>query len=208
MASINQLTLYQRPDCPFCWKVRLFLFESELPVNEIQVELEKKHPDVVSLNPNATVPVLVAGELVVYDSALIVEYLLDKYPEINLMDGTPEERAVIREIQKYSDTSLGKILFPYIKYARENPNSNVDEQLENSTAKGWLKAQSYLAEKLGNKDFFGTEFSVADCALIPRFTLANTYGFKVDDKFSNLKKWYARCMERPSFKKAFKNLLH
>lgn len=197
------MTLYQRPDCPFCWKVRLFIFESDLQINEIEVKLGTKHPDVVLLNPNATVPVLVSGELVAYDSALIIEYLLDKHPQINLMDGTAEEKAIIREIQQYSDSSLGKVLFPYIKYARENPNSKVNEQLKSSTAKDWLKAQSYLADKLGDKKFFGRDFSVADCALLPRFSLAIANDLGIDDDFSNLKEWYLRCAQRPAFTEAY-----
>lgn len=203
MKPINKMTLYQRPDCPFCWKVRLFLFESELQIKEVQVELGEKHPDVVRLNPNTTVPVLVTGDLVIYDSYLIIEYLIDKYPEINLIPGTPEDRATTREIQYYSDNKLGKVLFPYIKYLRENSCSDTGEKLKKSTALAWTEVQSILSDKLGNKDYFSIGFSLADCALIPRFSLAIAYGFEIDDQFINLREWYARCMQRLSFQKAF-----
>jgi len=129
MTAADLMRLYQRPDCPFCWKVRLFVFESQLNLKETAVELNKTHPDVVSLNPNATVPVLLDGELVIYESAEIMEYLMDKFPKIRLMDGSPRERAKVRQLQNYSDTELGKILFPYIKQKRDSPDLVVSKNL-------------------------------------------------------------------------------
>lgn len=202
MTAADLMRLYQRPDCPFCWKVRLFVFESQLNLKETAVELNKKHPDVVSLNPNATVPVLLDGELVIYESAEIMEYLIDKFPKIRLMDGPPKERAKIRQLQTYSDTKLGKILFPYIKQKRDSPDLVVSDELQQSTKKAWADAQLVLSEQLGDGDFFTNDFSIAECALIPRFCLAITHGFAIDERFKNLIAWYARCAERASFSKA------
>ncbi len=42
------MKLYHRPDCPFCWKVRLFLQETGIEVQEFSVTLGKKHPAVVN----------------------------------------------------------------------------------------------------------------------------------------------------------------
>lgn len=74
------MKLYHRPDCPFCWKVRIFLLEEGIDVDETVVELDQRHPDVIALNPAGTVPVLCDGGLVISDSALIIEYLADKFP--------------------------------------------------------------------------------------------------------------------------------
>jgi len=201
-ADEYSIRLYQRPDCPFCWKARIAVFESEVNLKEVVVELNKKHPDVVSLNPNATVPVLVDGDLVIYESTQIIDYLLDKFPETQLMPGSPKTRARIRQLHSYSDSKLGKILFPYIKEKRDSADHVASAELRESTQQAWFDAQSVLAEQLGEGDFFAGGFSVAECALIPRFCLAITHGLPIDGKFQNLKNWYARCAQRPSFVKA------
>lgn len=201
-ADVNSITLYQRPDCPFCWKVRLAAFESGVNVSEIEVQLDKKHPDVVRLNPNETVPVLLDDHLVINESSEIIEYLIDQAPHMELMPGPAKIRAIIRQLHHYSDHQLGKILFPYIKEKRDSENCTVRDELKESTKHAWYKAQSMLSEKLGERDFFADEFSVAECALLPRFCLAVTHGLPIAEQFQNLKKWYARCADRPSFKKA------
>ncbi len=193
------MKLYHRPDCPFCWKVRLFLSEIGVEVEEIAVELGKKHPDVVALNPNASVPVLISDGLVLYESAIIIEYLVDKFPEYNLMPGSAEQRAVIRQIHNDSDTKIGKILFPFIKKVRESDGSvDIKAELE-EIAPAWQGLQKSLSEKLADKTFFFDAFSVAECALIPRLSLAVGYGLTFDDDFKNLEEWLLRLVKRPSF---------
>jgi glutathione S-transferase len=199
---MSDIRLYVRPDCPFCWKVRIFEFEGELGTEEIFVDFGKKHPDVVSLNPNATVPVLVDGDLVIYDSALIIEYLGDKFPKTGLMVGSPQERAIIRQLHSYSDSKLGKVLFPYIKHVRENSGQCLNDELRQTTVGAWSNEQALLSNQLGDKDFLSKNFSVAECALIPRFSLALKYGLALDNQFENLNKWYERCINRSSYFKA------
>lgn len=193
------MKLYHRPDCPFCWKVRIFLQEAGIDLQEFSVELGRKHPDVVALNPNGTVPVLIAGDLVLWESAVIIEYLVDKFPQASLMTGSPEQRAIIRQIHSYSDNRVGKVLFPFIKQVRESENGKATDELHQSTTNEWAIIQETLSVQLDDKDFFGTDFSVAECALIPRFTLALAYGLSLSDEFPNLKKWFWRCAKRPSF---------
>src|SRR5258706_276676 len=43
-----------------------------------------KAPDYLRLNPNGLIPVLTDGDLVLYETAAIVLYLCDKYPEAGL----------------------------------------------------------------------------------------------------------------------------
>ncbi|PCJ42317.1 MAG: glutathione S-transferase [Alphaproteobacteria bacterium] len=190
------MKLYHRPDCPFCWKLRLFLREAGVEVSEISVKLGEKHPDVVALNPNGTVPVLIDGDLVLWESAVIIEYLADKFPETGLMTGTPEQRAKIRQIHSYSDHRLGKILFPYIKQVRDG---KADGDLKHTIDKAWQAELDMLTLQLGDQDYFGPDFSVADCALIPRFTLALVYGLTLGKGYGKLKNWFERCKRRSSF---------
>ena len=49
---------------------------------------KNKPEDLLRLNPYGKVPVLVDGDAVVYESAIINEYLEEKYPEVSLMPGS------------------------------------------------------------------------------------------------------------------------
>jgi len=180
------MKLYHRPDCPFCWKVRLVLRESDIAAQEVVVGLGQKHPDVVALNPNATVPVLVEGDMALWDSGPIAEYLAERFPQSGLMAGSPAERAKIRQIHSYSDNVIGKILFPHIKQVRENQGQAAAGEVQQKTLAAWRAAQEILSGQLGDEDFFGPEFSLADCALLPRFTLAQIYGLPLDQDVHNL----------------------
>ena len=79
--------LYSGPLSLFTAKVRIALDEKRLAYEKVSVpwsleqRYEPHHPAVVALNPKAQVPVLVDGELAVYDSTLIFEYLEERYPQ-------------------------------------------------------------------------------------------------------------------------------
>ena len=53
------------------------------------MDLKNKPKDLLELNPYAKVPVLVDGEGVIYESAILNEYLDEKYPTTRLM---PDDR--------------------------------------------------------------------------------------------------------------------
>ena len=80
------MKLYSGPLSLFTAKVRIALDEKDVPYERIEVgwslakRYEPHHPDVVALNPKKQVPVLVDGDVVVYDSTLILEYLEERFP--------------------------------------------------------------------------------------------------------------------------------
>ena len=193
------MKLYHRPDCPFCWKVRIYLIEAGIDVQEIVIKLGERHPDIMANNPNGTVPMLVDGDLILWESAVIIEYLADKFPKSSLMSGSPEQRAEVRQIHSYSDHNLGKSLFPYIKQVRESAHHKATDELCQSTSLAWHEIQKRLAIILDRREFFGDGFSAAECALLPRFALALAYGLTWNEGNHSLKEWFRRCVKRPSF---------
>ncbi|PCJ31746.1 MAG: glutathione S-transferase [Alphaproteobacteria bacterium] len=193
------MKLYHRPDCPFCWKVRIYLIEAGIEVRETAIKLGERHPDIMANNPNGTVPMLVDGDLILWESAVIIEYLAEKFPKSSLMSGSPEQRAEVRQIHSYSDHNLGKSLFPYIKQLRESAHHKATDELYQSTSLAWHEIQKRLAIILDRREFFGDGFSAAECALLPRFALALAYGLTWNEGNHSLKEWFRRCVKRPSF---------
>ena len=103
------MKLYSGPLSLFSRKVEIALREKGLPFDRLIVAFSQesgyspKHPDVLAVNPKGQVPVLVDGELSLYNSTIILEYLEDAYPYPPLYPSTPPLRARCRQLELYAD---------------------------------------------------------------------------------------------------------
>jgi stringent starvation protein A len=90
------MTLYSRGDDPHSHRVRIVLAAKGLEARV--VESDPAHPpeDLIDLNPRQSVPTLVDRDLVVYGTAIICEYLDERFPAPALLPGDPGGRAQAR----------------------------------------------------------------------------------------------------------------
>jgi glutathione S-transferase len=77
---------------------------------------EHRHPDFLAINPAGRVPVLVDGDLVIPESAAIVLYLAEKYPEKGLMPASLEQRAQVYRWIMFAMTELEQPLWRIAKH--------------------------------------------------------------------------------------------
>ena len=197
------LTLYQRTDCPFCWKVRLALTELGLEYRIESISLGEKHPVLARLSPTGTVPVLVDGDTVIWDSAVILEYLNDRYGSRQLFNGGPAMQAKVRLLHSYSDKIAGGCLRDLVFEKRSKPECEWDPAIIQGSEMKWRDCHAWLERELGENTFFGEGYSAADCALAARFGVADAYGAVVSDECRGLKRWYQHVINRASWKLAY-----
>ena len=197
------ITLYQRTDCPFCWKVRLGLAEMQINYNSVNLQLGEKHRDVIRHSPKGSVPVLVDGETVVWESNVILEYLDDKYQQGGLFPGSASQRAKVRLLQSYSDTVIGPALRELVFEKRSKPEQQWDLEKIDQSESAWQDCLRQLSGWLDGKDFFCEKFSAAECALIPRFGIAETYGAAGVEEFPLLKRWFCQQQQRSVFEETY-----
>ena len=152
-------------------------------------------------SPQSSVPVLLDGEFAIWDSSVIAEYIAELSPETKLMGESPIERARIRLMHTYSDRLAGLGLRDVIFERRSKPVAEQDQQRIEQGCQQWAKTQDWLEAAYGHGPYMaGKAFSIADCALIPRFSLAETYGLLLDGaRYPNLANWFERMRKRPSF---------
>lgn len=168
------IILYNRQDCPFCWKVRLVGSHLGVKFAFTDVERGVKHPEVVALNPAGTVPVMLDNDLVLSESGIIAQYLDKKYGSGKLLPDDPDAYSRILQLCHYSDTIFGKAIFPFISEKRKSPPEERDaEILAQSVEKfnaclNWLEPHSDL---LGNPE----TPNMLDFTFFPRFALACEY---------------------------------
>jgi glutathione S-transferase len=197
------ITLYQRTDCPFCWKVRLALGELGFDYEVVETGLGEKHPEVLRLSPIGTVPVLVDDGLAIWESGVILEYLDSRYAPGHLLSLDPVAQARIRLLHTYSDKVVGSCLRDVVFEKRSKPEREWNTELIRSGTGNWSACMEYLEEKLASKQHFGEQYSAADCALASRFGVAEAYGVTVEEGFPRLRRWYATVTARPNWQVAY-----
>jgi len=191
--------LYDKPECPFCWKVKLALVEMGIDWEETVFLTPERPEDFLALNPAGTVPVLSDGETVVTDSSVILEYLEDKAGKPTLLPPDPASRANARALNLYAAAAIGPVLREVVFEKRDKPEAEWDWARIEAGAIGWIECLQRLEQWLGDNEFFAERFSFAECALIPRFGLAELYGVGVSKALPNLFAWFERMKARPSY---------
>ncbi|MEK7899569.1 glutathione S-transferase family protein, partial [Burkholderia contaminans] len=78
---------------------------------------EHKRPEFLRLNPAGKVPVLVDGDLVIPESAAIVLYLADKYPQKALLPVDPALRAQAYRWVMFAVTELEQPLWRITRHS-------------------------------------------------------------------------------------------
>lgn len=93
----DKIIIYSYRRCPFAMRARIALHEKKLHFQVIEEDLKNFSEKLRSLHPEAKVPVLTHGDRVIYESAIITEYV-DDLPsqEPRLMPELAGEKAEVR----------------------------------------------------------------------------------------------------------------
>ena len=94
--SRTVLTLYTPADDIQCHRARLVLAAKGVSYERVLVDPARPPEDLVDLNPYGTTPTLVDRDLTLYDTAVVCEYLDERYPHPPLMPIDPLSRARLR----------------------------------------------------------------------------------------------------------------
>ena len=152
----------------------------------IECDLGNKPKDLLELNPYGKVPVLVDGDEVVYESAIIDEYLEERYPEVPLMPKDPLARARIRIWIDYCNTRVQRAAgFIAHNYKVEESGSELRTYLEN------------LDRHMRGREYLVDEYSLADITYIPFFVRRERYQVNIGDDLPHVKAWMERLLDRP-----------
>lgn len=206
------MKLYSGPLSLFSRKVEIALREKGLAFDREMVAFTQekgyapKHPAVLAANPKAQVPVLVDGDLTLFDSTLIFEYLEEAYPAPRLYPAGAKARARCRMLELTAD----EILLPplrHLMYRSEPPDADAQRQRERE--ENGRRGEAVLLDhyhrlegELDGGDYFCGDFSVADIALFMTVLWVLRLKGPRLDGFPALAAWYARVGARPSAAKA------
>ncbi len=194
--------LYDHPLSPYAQKVKISLREKG-------VEFEASLPgglgaggaagEFLQANPRAEVPALVDGDVAIFDSTIILEYIEDRWPTPPMLPPTPAERARVRMLEEVMDTHYEAINWGIseLRWFRraEGDQAAMLEETAGRQTQGFF---AWLERQLGDRQWFnGDAFGWGDLCVVPYVNGSTGHGH-APPAGSKLADWLARANARPS----------
>jgi glutathione S-transferase/RNA polymerase-associated protein len=196
------LKLYEHPLSAYAMKAKMALLEKGL-------EFEAVVPgglmdgtaggEFVDVSPRAEIPALIDGEVKVFDSTIILEYLEDKWPQPPLLPAGPAERARVRMIEDVMDSLYEPNNWGMMEVQRAKRATGPLADKLVAFARGNIEQlQRWLAGQLGTRTWFnGASFGWGDIACAPYINRSAVIGFG-PPQASPLAAWLERVNQRPA----------
>ena len=154
-----------------------------------------------SMNPNGRVPTLVDGDLVLWESNVIVRYLAAKHGKGTLW---PEELSTRADLERWMDwqQTVQNITFTPVFWGLvRTPPSDRDQSAIDKAVIQSIAAMQILEAHLQGKNWIGGDkLTMADFPVGPNIHRFFNLPFDRPD-LPNLKKLYDRMCERPAYSK-------
>lgn len=199
------MKLYSGPLSLFTAKVRIALAEKGIAYERIEVPFsrgrgyEPKHPEALAHNPKAQVPVLVDGDLVLFDSTVIVEYLDELVPEPPLLPLEAKTRARCRLRELHADEVLFPHVLALIRGVFYTPEAERDATQIAQARAAIFAIYAELDRELAGRSWLGGDaFGAADVAYALTVSFAAQLGAPIPAELERLDAWLARTAARPS----------
>jgi glutathione S-transferase len=122
----HTVKLYDAGPCPFCARARIALQFKEIAYEAIEVDLRDRPTWIYDLNVTGRVPVLDDGGYILPESAVIMEYLDERYPDRPLLPADARDRAAARLLVHRFDDLLARDWYAF----RKGESHSVEQRLE------------------------------------------------------------------------------
>lgn len=162
------------------WSLRPWLAMKTAGIDFTEVRINLRAPDmkqeILAHSPAGKVPVLWAGDLMIWDSLAILEYLADRHPEAGLWPKDAAARAVARaaSAEMHSGFQALREHCPMKLLATEHKAELIDPVVTNIRRIVALWAE--CRQRFGGRDpFLFSEFSIADAMYAPVASRFKTY---------------------------------
>ena len=188
--------------CPFAQRSLIALLEKSIAHEHIEVDLRAKPDWFDEVSPYSKVPVLRHGEVRVYESSIINEYLEDAFPDPPLM---PSDAAARARARVWIDFDNVKFVPAFYKVLLSDDQARRAELTETILDALKFIEREALATRNGGAYWLGSDLSLADVAIYPhmeRLAVLQEYrGIAVPGECGRLREWLGAMAERASVQK-------
>lgn len=190
---MNKLTLVSHKLCPYVQRAAIALAEKGVAFERVDVDLANKPDWFVALSPLGKVPLLQVDDAVIFESAVILEYL-EETQDSPLHPADPLQRARHRGWMEFGSAVLNDIWGFY---------TAMDAAAFEAKAKSLTEKFTRLERALGESPYFaGASFSLVDACFAPVFRYFDAFDrirdFGILDGLPRVAAWRAALAQRPS----------
>lgn len=195
---MSKLTLVSHVLCPYVQRAAIALDEKGVAFERIDIDLENKPDWFKAISPLGKVPLLKVDKAVIFESAVIVEYLEETQPH-PLHPADPLRRAEHRAWMEFGSAILADIWSFY---------TAPDEAALQAKARALTDKFARLEQHLGAQSHFagphfeGARFSLVDAVFASVFRYFDLFerigDFGILDGRPKLASWRSSLAQRPS----------
>jgi glutathione S-transferase len=193
------MRLHYHPRSTFSRRVRIALLEKGLEAELVALDIrggEHKSPAYLAKNPYGRVPTLEDGDLVLYESTAILEYLEALHPTPALVPADARGRALVHMHVKLCDLELGihtaSLIFP----TRFVPPAQWDVPAMDKARALLQKHLAIVEDTLGDREWMVADrYTLVEVAYTPLVQFLPLYRVDVGPRVQG---WVDRMLARPS----------
>ena len=199
---MESIKIYSSARCPYAQRTRMLMIEKEIPFELTEVDLRNKPDWFLAVSPYGKVPVIVDDGQTIYESAIINEYLDEKYISIPMMPEEPVDRAKARIWMDYCTNK-------YLTLSRKLLVDHGNEELQTENKKKMKESLIYIEkecfEKNANGPFWlGNNISLVDLHYAPFFerfgAFKELFGVEWPKECIKISDWWSAIQKRDSYK--------
>jgi stringent starvation protein A len=189
--------LYRR-QCPFCRRLQAYLLEKGLQARLLEFHPDRDMARLRALNPKAQVPTWREGDLTLFESFIIMQYLEESHPEPSLAPATAAGWARTRLLYDLSDTVCTPSMLGFVRVPPDHPSrpQHRDDLVAHSAA---------IAALLDSVGPFalGARFTLADLSLPPLLFRGLEKGLSPDALPPRIRRWGGAVLARAALTELF-----
>lgn len=197
---MSTLQLYFAKASTFSQRTRVVLIEKGIDFTPVEVDFQNKSADFTQISRYGKVPAIKHGDIEIYESAIINEYLEEVFPQPALLPSTPEAKAVARIWIDYANTRFAPAFTKFLR------GKDIQEQEQGH--REFLESLLYIEQeglgKLSGEGeyWLGEQFSLVDISFYPWFErlpiLEKFRNFTIPSETTRLQKWWENLRQRDS----------
>jgi glutathione S-transferase len=192
------MRLYLVHGCPFAHRASLALQEKRIAFEPRFFQQGKRPPELEEVGANAKSPTLFDGEVRVWDSQIVLEYLEDRYPDVPLLPSLADLRARVRMLAALVAQDLGAHLGTVAVETLYKPQPDGAKVAD--AQRGFIAGLAAWNQRLAGREFLvGDALSLADVTLYTVFpAMERLTGVQIPVEYAHLLAWRDRIASRPS----------
>ncbi len=165
---------------------------------------EHKAPEYLAIHPLGRLPALADGDVRMFESGAIIQYLLDKYGEGRLhpLPATPAAASYLQWFH-FGEATHQPYLSVMAQHLAILPEEERLPQVAGKARENALACMGLLDAHLSEHEYVaGDQFTAADIMVVYPLVLSQLFGLLPSEGHPHLMRYYERIEARPAFQTA------